>query len=660
MESFVQRRWSTFRQILVGVLVAFICCTIVRVYNDPPAAATPPVTRDRQHPFDPDWLVIKTLFADKCVSCHRPGTERQDLTSYEALMSAGVEDGTPAVVAGDADASYLWELVAWNAEAHANCDLPNQPEMPPEKLRWLTAGQLIALQRWINNGALQYCLPDTCNNRPLVEADFPSAKQCGGCHPKQYGEWSRSMHAYAMHSPTFEAFNLTLVERTGGTIGTFCTRCHSPIGTTLGENGSVRNVHRSRISMEGITCIVCHRRKDGRYKSNGRIRVEPGDMMDACVFGPFDDAVHVEGSHPSTQFPYLKTSQFCGECHDVTNPGGVRLEEAFSEWQNSPAAKKGITCQHCHMGPVQGKPIPDDHRPLGRAAVVPGVDPGQLPLRHLADHTFSGPDYSLLPDTEFPHKLDWMYEKDYRDTAKLTPHQQWSLDKLRRMNRKSLAIADAKRYELLGSSAKICVDHCEAACAGDVVRVRVDIQSLLAGHGLPTGFSAERQVWIAIDVRDPQGKLIFQSGDLDSNQDLRDGHSHDVLTGKLSRDKHLVNLQSKFIALTNKGTERTVTLSVNRHLVPTNVVRPAAQPAASFGRPSSFRLSKGSLPPLKRRSKSYPVRIGDCAGTYTVDVRLNFRHLPPALLDHIGTPHLKHLLEVVVMDQYQGVIYVQP
>ena len=46
--------------------------------------------------------------------------------------------------------------------------------------------------------------------------------------------------------------------------------------------------------------------------------------------------------------------------------------------------------------------------------------------------------YSLLPDTEFPHKLDWMYEVDYR-SSDLTPHQQETLTTLRIRNRQQLA-----------------------------------------------------------------------------------------------------------------------------------------------------------------------------------------------------------------------------
>jgi hypothetical protein len=461
------------------------------------------------------------------------------------------------------------------------------------------------------------------------------------------------MHAYAQHSPIFEAFNLTLVERTGGTIGTFCSRCHTPVGTALGEGGNFRNVHRSRLSMEGVTCVACHRISRPYYKANARMAVLPGKLIDQCMFGPFDDAVSGElEAHPSGGRRHLKTSAFCGSCHDVTNPAGVRLEEAFSEWQNSPAAEEGITCQHCHMGPIQGVPIRDCQRPVGRAAVVPGVDPEQIPLRHLSDHTFAGPDYSLLPDTEFPEKLDWMYEVDYRVPENLTPYRQAMLDELRRRNRRQLRIADQKRYELLRNAANIDVEAPGCAEAGSKIKIHVDMHSKVAGHNLPTGFTAERQVWIELTLFDPAGRPVYRTGNPDSNGDLRDEHSHYVQAGKLSYDHHLVNLQSKFVAIAIRGTERSVVIPVNRNLAPLSFLRPAIGIPASFGRPEAFRVSKASLPPLSTRGKDYRVRLPDCPGKYVLQVRLNFRHLPPVLLDEIGTPHLKHLLETVVIDDF--------
>lgn len=653
-----------WRALLSRLVVFLLLVSAVVVVAFTPAAnrttlAAPHTVAAKPHPFDPDWPDVRMLLEKKCVGCHRPDTpDRVDLTSYAAVMAAVTGDGDRVVAPGVPDKSVFWEYVAWNAVAQTDSPHPDEPMMPVDKHEWLTAGQMEVVHRWITNGAFEYRLPEQCDIRPLMEIDFPSARQCASCHQRQYEQWAGSMHAYAQHSPVFEAFNLTLTERTGGTIGTFCSRCHTPVGTALGENASRRNVHRSQIAMESVTCVVCHRRKHGQYKNNGRLIAEPGGLFETCMFGPFDDAVSEGTSHPSVGFPYIKSSQFCGDCHDVTTPNGVRNEEAFSEWQNSPAAKAGITCQACHMGPVQGVPFADADRPWGPAAIVPGIPAEKMPVRPLSDHSFAGPDYSLLPDTEFPYKLDWMYETDYRDSSRLTPYQQKTLRELRRKNRESLRKSDAKRYELLRNAARITVRHPDRAQSGSKIKVRADVTSIFAGHSFPTGFTAERQAWLAVEVWSLDGQLIFASGDLDHNQDLRDDHSYDVLGGKTPFDKYLFNLQNKFTALTNKGTERSVVISVNRHLAPTTVVRPPTHPVISFGRAPGFRIAKGSLAPLKTMGQTYPIHLPDCPGRYLVRVRLNFRHLPPTLLDHVGVPHLKHLLEIVILDEYEGIIEV--
>jgi hypothetical protein len=218
--------------------------------------------------------------------------------------------------------------------------------------------------------------------------------------------------------------------------------------------------------------------------------------------------------------------------------------------------------------------------------------------------------------------------------------------------------AREKRYELLSNAARMHVFHPSQALPGARLNVRVDVESVFAGHNFPTGFMVERQVWIAITVRDPNGRPIFSSGDLDHNRELRNSHSHEVLTHKVRHDPHLFNLQSEFTGLTSKGTERPLVLPINRHLAPLNIFRPATEGALSFGRPSTFRIAKGSLPPLRTLGQTYPLRLAQLCGTYWVDVKLRFRNLPPSLLDHIGTPHLKDQLEIVELAEYRGAIQV--
>jgi hypothetical protein len=231
---------------------------------------------------------------------------------------------------------------------------------------------------------------------------------------------------------------------------------------------------------------------------------------------------------------------------------------------------------------------------------------------------------------------------------------------LRRANRRQLRIAREKRYELLSNAAEISVVAPETAEAGDRIKVRVDVTSKLAGHNFPTGFTAERQAWVEVSLLDPGGNPVFRSGDVDDNNDLRDEHSHEVEAGTLPHDRYLLNFQSKFVALASKGTERPVVIPVNRELLPITVLRPAPAISAAHGRPLEFRVSKGSLPPLSTAGQTYPIRLPKRPGVYTLHVSLNYRHLPPVLFDKVGVPHLKHLLEIVVIDQYEGQICVLP
>src|SRR5262249_44661197 len=91
---------------------------------------------------------------------------------------------------------------------------------------------------------------------------------------------------------------------------------------------------------------------------------------------------------------------------------------------------------------------------------------------------------------------------------------------------------------------------------GDVKVVRADAKGLKVevvvrnapdGHNVPTGFTGERLVWLHTTVKDADGKLLFESGDLDPNGDVKDAHSLYVHDGQLPRDDQLFSLQAKFI-----------------------------------------------------------------------------------------------------------------
>ena len=95
------------------------------------------------------------------------------------------------------------------------------------------------------------------------------------------------------------------------------------------------------------------------------------------------------------------------------------------------------------------------------------------------------------------------------------------------------------------------------------IEFKVEFRNGTDGHNVPTGFDAERVVWIFVTVTDSQGRVVFQSGDLDPNGDVRDSHSIYVHDGKLPLDKYLFSLQSRFIVRMVRGGEREQVLALN-------------------------------------------------------------------------------------------------
>ncbi len=249
------------------------------------------------------------------------------------------------------------------------------------------------------------------------EDRFPSANLCANCHPDQYREWSVSQHAYAQMSPVFNAMHGKILKLTNGTNGDFCIRCHTPVGMNLREPEFMTNMDRYPTSREGVTCIVCHRLDRPNGKASGRLAIVEGDIF-TPVYGPTGGAevkrvigdpqysvnakrgqagraIHADAG----VLPQIRTSGFCGACHDVNLVNGFRLEEAFSEYKASPASGEKISCQDCHMGKEPGKVSGYD----SAAAAIVGGRPTRI--RRRTNHMFVGPDYPVIHPGIFPHNV---------------------------------------------------------------------------------------------------------------------------------------------------------------------------------------------------------------------------------------------------------------
>ncbi len=521
---------------------------------------------------------------------------------------------------------------------------------------------------------------------------FPSAKKCQACHPGHYREWSVSPHAYAQLSPVFNAMSSALITLNNGTLGDFCIRCHTPVGMALDEPIVMSNMDRHPAAREGVTCIVCHRINQNWGKGSGRHSLVAGGLNSPIV-GPVgseilkdvlkdpdkygvmktrEDGARGHTIHRNVEpFFAMTTSSVCGACHDVLSPNGFRLEDAFSEFKTSPAArKKHQNCQDCHMGISPGVASGYAFEPAAK------VGNTLTKARKRTNHMIVGPDYSIAHPGLFPHNPKAVREEHdkFRDDIDLGlatmrewlqfdheagwgtaafenqvgddyPFPEAWKSQARRFRARDilneqfelLREAELARHQVLSAGyglGKVMLQRADRWG----IQFKICVSNETDGHGVPTGFDAERLVFLRVTVWDRKGRLVFVSGDLDPNGDVRDSHSFYVHNGELPLDRQLFSLQTRFLTRNVRGGEREQIVPVPWSLDPLPFVRPETRPFTVLGRPVAARKHKHGIEVGGRRWAKYSIdrsQLTGC-GPYCVQVQMVAGMVPVNLIKAIS------------------------
>ncbi|MEL7497957.1 MAG: multiheme c-type cytochrome [Planctomycetota bacterium] len=529
---------------------------------------------------------------------------------------------------------------------------------------------------------------------------FPSAKQCAQCHKQIYEEWASSSHAYASISPMFHVFEETINKLSQGTIGYFCYRCHSPVSTAMGLRRDQPIWDGPRVFREGVTCVACHRVKIPYGKTDGERRIEPGDIY-APVYGSGDGRgvsiadkyseyfkVKTDRSSPkkpgqplhrrAIQFEELSKSSFCMSCHQVAVEPGIKLEVVWDQYRASPAYRQGISCQDCHMGRVPGL---DEGYSVGPGAIV--NDRVINAEKKHSNHVFYGPGYSIAHPGVFPDNLEadrwtvpqWL-EFDWRagwgtdafEDAIAQGKMDWHFPPTwsevddrydaREIIDANLAKLEYKRdlrRQLLENGSKLDGPFFnEAPAIGQPLKFRFCLTNLNSGHNMPSGsLGAQPQLWMNVVLIDPNGNRVWESGYLDSNGDLADNHSLDVLARKVPLDTQLFNLQTKFLTTNVKGTDREMYLPVNFDIDQIPFLRPPQQPVSVINHPPFIRMEAHSIPPLGKRNAKFavPSRLLQTRGTYRLTVRMRSRAEPIYFMRFCNaTPEMQRMMNEWICD----------
>ncbi|MEZ4650726.1 MAG: FlgD immunoglobulin-like domain containing protein [Candidatus Eisenbacteria bacterium] len=356
--------------------------------------------------------------------------------------------------------------------------------------------------------------------------DVDAASACTACHAGYDADaepghaWMGTMMGHAARDPLFLA-SLAIADQDIPSSGDFCLRCHTPGGWLAGRCNPTDGKLLVDVDFESVSCTVCHAMIDPNYvegssppedllvleqlrsvptdHSNGQFVIDPEPRRR----GPYPEG---SPAHAWLQSSFFWSSDFCGTCHDVSNPLYDRvgpkdyamgpldekaaslhsedilpLERTYSEWKNSQyAIGDGVfaplfagnkpdgfvsTCQDCHMPDVVGKGaiIGQERQDLGFHDMMGGSSWMPVTLAAL-----------------YPGDLDPAALSDASDRAK---------SMLERAALLTLEVADLDSMKL--------------------ATVTVTNQT---GHKLPTGFPEGRRMWIHLVARDTGGDIVYQSG----------------------------------------------------------------------------------------------------------------------------------------------------
>ncbi len=510
----------------------------------------------------------------------------------------------------------------------------------------------------------------------FAKNNYPSARECAQCHEEIYKDWSVSAHAYAAVSPMFHKFEQKLNDLSQGTVGYFCMRCHAPIATALCASRAEPLWNLPEVAREGITCIACHRVQYAYGKSNGERRIETGDIFAPVLGGIGGDGVaaaihrkdelkvktspdekgpgqnlHVAGVF----FEPLTKSEFCTPCHQVAVHPGIKLEVVWEQYRASPACKKGIQCQDCHMGKVPGLPLGYDCGPVAKIG-----DKTVNDHRKKSNHIFYGPNYPIAHPGVFPFHLkanrwtmeqwltfDWRagwgtkeFEKAVADgrAREIFPpvwaeaDDRFDAREIIDENIKKIEHKRDLRVQVMENGSHVDGPFFDSKlCRGQDLKFHYVVTNTNEGHNLLTAsLGAQPQLWANVVLIGPDGTRLWETGYTDSANDVCNIHSDDVRKHRAPYDKQLFNLQSMFLIQGATGTDREFYVPVNIDFDQLPFIRPGVQPITTLNHPPTIRMESQSLAPLGSRKARFhvPGQLLKQPGTYRLAFRLRSRSEP--------------------------------
>jgi hypothetical protein len=177
--------------------------------------------------------------------------------------------------------------------------------------------------------------------QPGQVGNLETPDKCDNCHGgynravEPAFNWRGSMMANAARDPIFWA-TVAIAEQDFDGAGDLCIRCHSTSGWQGGRSTPTDGSALTAADADGVECDSCHKMTNPNDAEHLGTQVAPflahdektpktgyyGSGMQSlwggsAKLGPYTDAV---ARHQFMRSQYHRSVDFCGSCHDVSNP----------------------------------------------------------------------------------------------------------------------------------------------------------------------------------------------------------------------------------------------------------------------------------------------------------------------------------------------------
>ena len=208
--------------------------------------------------------------------------------------------------------------------------------------------------------------------QPTEVGNLETPDKCDNCHGGYNStvepafNWRGSMMANAGRDPIFWA-TVAIAEQDFDGSGDLCIRCHSTGGWYAGRSTPTDGSALTAGDADGVDCDTCHKMTNPNntehrgvmnapfianneqnpatgYYGSGMLSLWGGNEK----LGPYNDAA---AKHQVTQSNFHRDVDFCGSCHDVSNPAvGDLAHNNGKQPTADPVSANGVL-----GGPVDGK-----------------------------------------------------------------------------------------------------------------------------------------------------------------------------------------------------------------------------------------------------------------------------------------------------------------